>query len=245
VIQLPTGTRIWLAAGVTDMRRGFDGLSAQVQTVLQQQPFSGHVFLFRGRRGDIVKCLWFDGDGRMKFALENRFFASLGIDPECPCFNSGAMLVDTREWKRQGCFDRIIEFCTKYPKELRAADQTALNALYSTNCFALPAQFNVKLSSVERKCEIDSGIYHFLGSPKPWDLLGSLFHPYYSTWVEALRGTGLPFWMKSPWFNGNSWGRLPKIIGGYRRIAVQRYKLALKKPKPQPVRKQGSSWSAG
>jgi transposase len=49
VIHLPTGTRIWLAAGVTDMRRGFDGLSAQVQTVLQQQPFSGHVFVFRGR----------------------------------------------------------------------------------------------------------------------------------------------------------------------------------------------------
>jgi hypothetical protein len=42
---------------VTDMRRGFDGLSAQVQTVLNEQPFSGHVFVFRGRRGDIVKLL--------------------------------------------------------------------------------------------------------------------------------------------------------------------------------------------
>jgi len=52
VIQLPTGTKIWIAAGVTDMRRGFDGLSGQVQTVLQEQPFSGHVFVFRGRRGD-------------------------------------------------------------------------------------------------------------------------------------------------------------------------------------------------
>ena len=41
VIELRTGTKIWLAAGVTDMRRGFDGLSAQVQTVLEQQPFSG------------------------------------------------------------------------------------------------------------------------------------------------------------------------------------------------------------
>ena len=49
MIQLPAGTKIWLAAGVTDMRRGFDGLSAQVQTVLQQQPFSGHVFVFRGQ----------------------------------------------------------------------------------------------------------------------------------------------------------------------------------------------------
>jgi transposase len=68
VIELRAGTRIWLAAGVTDMRRGFQGLSAQVQTVLEQQPYSGHVFVFRGRRGDIIKCLWFDGDGLCLFA---------------------------------------------------------------------------------------------------------------------------------------------------------------------------------
>ena len=68
MIELRTGTKIWLAAGVTDMRRGFDGLSAQVQTVLEQQPFSGHVFVFRGRRGDIVKLLWFDGDGLCLFS---------------------------------------------------------------------------------------------------------------------------------------------------------------------------------
>ena len=46
----------------------FDGLSAKVQTVLEQQPFSGHVFVFRGRRGDIVKLLWWDGDGLCLFA---------------------------------------------------------------------------------------------------------------------------------------------------------------------------------
>ena len=68
MIQLPAGTKIWIAAGVTDLRRGFDGLSAQVQTALQQQPFSGHVFVFRGRGGDIVKLLWWDGDGLCLFA---------------------------------------------------------------------------------------------------------------------------------------------------------------------------------
>ena len=68
MIELRTGTKIWIAAGVTDMRRGFDGLSAKVQTVLEQQPFSGHVFVFRGRRGDIVKLLWWDGDGLCLFA---------------------------------------------------------------------------------------------------------------------------------------------------------------------------------
>ena len=68
MIQLPVGTKVWIAAGVTDLRRGVDGLSAQVQNVLHEQPFSGHVFVFRGRRGDIVKLLWWDGDGLCLFA---------------------------------------------------------------------------------------------------------------------------------------------------------------------------------
>ena len=53
MIALPTGTQIWIAAGVTDLRRGFTGLSGTVQTVLEQSPFSGHVFVFRGRRGGV------------------------------------------------------------------------------------------------------------------------------------------------------------------------------------------------
>lgn len=68
MITLPTGTRIWIAAGVTNMRRGFTGLSAQVQIALEQEPLSGHVFVFRGRRGDLIKVLWFDGDGLCLFA---------------------------------------------------------------------------------------------------------------------------------------------------------------------------------
>jgi transposase len=67
-MDVPANTRIWIVAGVTDMHRGFDGLSAQVQTVLDKQPFSGHVFIFRGRRGDIVKLLWFDGQELCLFA---------------------------------------------------------------------------------------------------------------------------------------------------------------------------------
>jgi transposase len=65
---LPAGTRGWLAAGATDMRKGFDSLAAPAQTVLGQDPFSGHVFCFRGRRGDLVKLLWRDGDGLCLFA---------------------------------------------------------------------------------------------------------------------------------------------------------------------------------
>jgi transposase len=68
VIQLPAGTKVRRATSLTYMRRGFAGLSARVQTVLHEQPFYGHVFLFRQRRGDIVKSLWFDGDGLCLFA---------------------------------------------------------------------------------------------------------------------------------------------------------------------------------
>jgi transposase len=51
MIVLPPGTRVYLACGTTDMRRGFDGLAAQVQTVLKKDPHGGALFLFRGRRG--------------------------------------------------------------------------------------------------------------------------------------------------------------------------------------------------
>ena len=68
MITPPNGTRIWIAAGVTDMRKGFDGLAAIVQTTLSENPFSGQLFVFRGRRGDRVKILWWDGDGLCLYA---------------------------------------------------------------------------------------------------------------------------------------------------------------------------------
>ena len=68
MIGLAAHTRVWLAAGRTDMRKGFDGLAALAQTTLAQAPFSGHVFVFRGRRGDILKVLWFDGQGLLLLA---------------------------------------------------------------------------------------------------------------------------------------------------------------------------------
>ena len=67
MIELRTGTRIWIAAGYTDLRRGFQGLTTLIETVLEQAPYSGHVFVFRGKRGDLIKLLWWDGDGLCLF----------------------------------------------------------------------------------------------------------------------------------------------------------------------------------
>lgn len=63
MISLPSGTKIWLVVGITDMRNGFNGLAAKVQTTLKDDPMSGHVFIFRGRNGSQVKLLWSTGDG--------------------------------------------------------------------------------------------------------------------------------------------------------------------------------------
>jgi transposase len=67
MISIPAGGRIYLACGATDMRRGFDGLAVMVQETLAQDPHSG-AFAFRGKRGDLIKLLWWDGQGLCLFA---------------------------------------------------------------------------------------------------------------------------------------------------------------------------------
>jgi transposase len=68
MISIPAGIRIYLACGHTDMRKGFDGLAVLVQEVLAQDPSSGALFIFRGRRGDLIKLLWWDTQGLCLFA---------------------------------------------------------------------------------------------------------------------------------------------------------------------------------
>ena len=68
MIPVPSNTKVWLAAGVTDMRKGFASLAAQAEGVLAQDPFSGHLFVFRGRQGDLIKIIWWDGQGACLFS---------------------------------------------------------------------------------------------------------------------------------------------------------------------------------
>ena len=81
MIPFPSGTRVWLATGHTDMRRGMNSLALQVQEVLERDPYDGQVFVFRGKRGDLIKILWGDGQGVCLFAkrLERGRFISYGL----------------------------------------------------------------------------------------------------------------------------------------------------------------------
>ena len=68
MIPVPAGVRVWLAPGHTDMRKGFDGLAILVQETLKRDPHDGQLFVFRGKRGDLIKLLWHDGQGMCLFA---------------------------------------------------------------------------------------------------------------------------------------------------------------------------------
>ena len=68
MITPPSGVRVWLAAGVTDMRRGMNGLALQVQQGLRRNPHAGDLYVFRGKRGDLLKILWHDGLGMSLYA---------------------------------------------------------------------------------------------------------------------------------------------------------------------------------
>jgi lipopolysaccharide biosynthesis glycosyltransferase len=158
-------------------------------------------------------------DGTVKYALESRFFQSLGKDPDGPAFNSGVILMQREQWIQQDCWPRIRAFCERYSDQLLAADQTALNALMAENCFHLPPQFNTKLFP-KRSTRIGDtpGIFHFVGSPKPWDMLGRATLPYSVQWFDELDRTPLPASKKQLWRSKGYWQRLPRLLGSYRRL---------------------------
>jgi transposase len=91
------------------MRKGFDGLAAQVTNVLRADPFSGHLFLFRGKRGDYLKCLYWDGSGLCLFAKrleKGRFVWPPIVDGKMILTPAQmALLVEGIDWRRTVSID--------------------------------------------------------------------------------------------------------------------------------------------
>ncbi|WP_076068294.1 IS66 family insertion sequence element accessory protein TnpB [Sphingomonas montana] len=104
MIPQPTSTRIFLACGVTDMRKGFDGLTVLVQDGLRKKSHSGALFAFRGERGDPIKLLWFDGQGLCLFSKRmdrGRFVWPLtATDAVTLSSAQASMLLEGIDWRR-------------------------------------------------------------------------------------------------------------------------------------------------
>ncbi len=105
MILVPAAVKVHIALGVTDLRKGLDGLAMLVQGVLEQDPFSGHLFAFRGRRANLIKILFWDGTGLCLFTkrLEEGRFPWPGADePGGTLALSSAqlsMLIEGIDWR--------------------------------------------------------------------------------------------------------------------------------------------------
>src|SRR3982074_3237063 len=104
MIPVPSGVRVCLATAHTDMRKGFASLSLQVQEILHRNPLSGHLFCFRGRRGDLLKVIWHDGQGACLFTTEvetGRFLCASLADGALPLSPASTRyLLSTLDWRR-------------------------------------------------------------------------------------------------------------------------------------------------
>jgi transposase len=87
MIPIPAGVRVWIATGHTDMRRGMNSLALQVREAMKRDPRGGDLFVFRGKRGHLIKVLWSDGIGVSLYAkrLERgRFIWPTPVDGVVP-----------------------------------------------------------------------------------------------------------------------------------------------------------------
>ena len=104
MIQFAPTTRVYLACRPVDLRKGLDGLTAQVANVLQADPFSGHLFIFRGKRGDYFKLVYWDGSGLCLFAKrleKGRFVWPPIVDGRMQLTPAQmALLVEGIDWRR-------------------------------------------------------------------------------------------------------------------------------------------------
>jgi transposase len=103
MIPLPTGVRVWIAAGHTDMRRGMQSLALQAQEGLKRDPHAGDLYVFRGRSGSLIKVLWHDGIGMSLYAkrLERGRFIwpSAGSGVVSISKSQLACMVDGIDWR--------------------------------------------------------------------------------------------------------------------------------------------------
>ena len=104
MISLAPGTKVFLACRPVDLRNGFDGLAAKAQQMIGADPFSGHLFLFRGKRGDYLKALYWDGTGLCLFAKrleKGRFVWPPIIDGGVTLTAAQlALLIEAMDWRR-------------------------------------------------------------------------------------------------------------------------------------------------
>ena len=116
-------------------------------------------------------------------SLRSKFYTSIGMKEEAPYFNSGVMMMDLIQWRQQDITKRCIEFADCYADRLVFADEAILNCVfYENNFHILDSSFNHALYPTSPSILANDleAVFHFVGSPKPWDFLGEILHQNYA-----------------------------------------------------------------
>jgi len=157
----------------------------------------------------------------------DRFTAEhLGNSPDEPYFNSGVILVNVPEWKRQSISRKSLEYIAENKPPFH--DQSALNVVLRKNAISLDARYNT-ISNMRKHWPIltkPSGqtdcLMHFVDYPKPWDLGAELIHPQYRQWRRILDKTAIRnfrSWNNTP---ARKWPKTAKARIGYKKTARDR-----------------------
>lgn len=144
---------------------------------------------------DVLTLDGFDFEGKslgaiygtsVEYSLENYFFYKIGLNKDLAVFNSGVVLFNLNSWREKGIKNSCLNFARKYPNELVSHDQTILNSLFAGNFAFLPSEYNFLWYANGKKPQNKLSILHFVGSPKPWDILGKYSRGGYSVWISYL-----------------------------------------------------------
>jgi lipopolysaccharide biosynthesis glycosyltransferase len=121
----------------------------------------------------------------IQYALEHKFFCNtLNVDPSLKVFNAGVLLMNNKAWRTNNIKKELMRIADRYPQELLSADQALLSAFFAGSFLRLPPKYNVYWYPDRQPAIVNDAIYHFLGSPKPWDFLGKRLHCGYAKWNQ-------------------------------------------------------------
>lgn len=159
-------------------------------------------------------------------AVDRGLAEQLGNSAEEPYFNSGVILVNLPEWRRQQISEKAMEYVARHQPEYH--DQSALNYVLYRNAAVLDTKFNCLTNqrhnwpSLLPEYGRIGKLLHFLDSPKPWNFLGERIHPQYRLWRTVLDRTalrGYRSWKSAP---ARKVPRTRKAWTGYKKVFKDR-----------------------
>jgi lipopolysaccharide biosynthesis glycosyltransferase len=120
-------------------------------------------------------------------SLRSDFYQSIGMNKDAKYFNSGIMVIDLKKWREQNITSQCLNFANKYADRLKFGDEAILNCIFHENFQTIDNSFNYPLYPNSDLASADSAcIFHFVGSPKPFDLMGEFVHTNYSVFHNTL-----------------------------------------------------------